>query len=194
VCAYLLDAFDESGEVDRVRVGRRRRAGLRQPREAAPRDRRHRCCEIVRGEARRREPAVGWQQPPVVRSAQLGDRGRSRPQCPRRLPQPWRCSRAVRAGTGAKALVPSPGPRASIWAIAAARSSVLAAVGGTGGAYARPGRWRAAARFRFGLGRRATVVARDPVRKASSCQVAQSRRRQHDRRRPVEHDFCSLGE
>ncbi len=26
-----------------------------------------------------REPAVGWQQPPVVRSAQLGDRGRSRP-------------------------------------------------------------------------------------------------------------------
>jgi hypothetical protein len=30
------------------------------------------------GEARRREPAVGWQQP-VVRSAQLGDRGRSPP-------------------------------------------------------------------------------------------------------------------
>ena len=26
-----------------------------------------------------REPAVGWQQPPVVRSAQLGERGRSRP-------------------------------------------------------------------------------------------------------------------
>jgi hypothetical protein len=61
------------------RVGRRRRAGLRQPRDAAPRDRRHRCCEIVRGEARRSEPAVGWQRPPVVRGAQLGDRGRSPP-------------------------------------------------------------------------------------------------------------------
>ena len=79
------------------RVGRRRRAGLRQPREAAPRDRRRRCCEIVRGEARRSEPAVGWQRPPVLWSAQLGDRGRS----PRRGRRGYRNRGKAQAGAGA---------------------------------------------------------------------------------------------
>jgi hypothetical protein len=82
---------------------------------------------------------------------------------------PWRCESAARAGGRAEAVVPRPGRARLDWAIATARSTVLAAVDGAGDAYARPGRRRSAAHFRFRLGRRPAVVARDRADKASSC-------------------------
>jgi hypothetical protein len=49
------------------------------------------------GEARRREPAVVCQQPPVVRSAQFDDGRQSTTTQSTRLPQPWHCDSAARS-------------------------------------------------------------------------------------------------
>ena len=70
----------------------------------------------------------------------------------------------------------------------------LAAVDGTGGAYA----WRADGdrhlAFAFLSGRRAAVVAGDRPGKGRVVEFARSKRRQHRRRRLVEPDFRSGGE
>ena len=71
---------------------------------------------------------------------------------------------------------------------------VLGAVDGASDAYAPPGRRRSAAHFRFRLGRRAAVVARDRGDRPRVVGVAQSRRRQHRQRWPEERDFRSGGE
>ena len=56
----------------------RRRLGVSQPRDAAARDRRHRCRQVRWGSTAP-DSRVVRQQPPVGRSAQLGDRDRSAP-------------------------------------------------------------------------------------------------------------------
>jgi hypothetical protein len=69
------------------------------------------------GEAQSREPAVVCQQPPVVRSAQFGDRRRSRPRAPR----------GYRNG---KALVWWRGPRRVLPGCLIARPASIAAIAG----------------------------------------------------------------
>jgi hypothetical protein len=71
---------------------------------------------------------------------------------------------------------------------------MLAAVDGVSDAYARPGRRRSAAHFRFRLGRRAAVLARDRADMTSVVGVAQSRRRHRNQRWSDEQDFRSGGE
>jgi len=88
----------------------------------------------------------------------------------------------------------SPAAHAWIWAIATKSSTVLAAVDGTAGAYARlgAGDWQLA--LAFVSGRRAVVVAPDRAGQASSCRGRTIGAPQHSRRSPVEQDFRSGGE
>lgn len=74
-----------------ARVGRKRGVSRRRPLAAAD------SALFRRGEARRAEPAVVCQRPPVVPSAQFGDRRRSRTRSTR-LPKPWHDARRTLGG------------------------------------------------------------------------------------------------
>ena len=113
----------------------------------------------------------------------------------KRLPQPWHSDSAARAGARAKAVVPRPG-RARL--DPGDRDSKLDSARGDRRHWrclCMPGRRRSAPRFRFphrGGGLRLWRAIRSPRRRV--VRVAQSRRKQHGTRRPVEPDFRSGAE
>jgi hypothetical protein len=127
----------------------------------------------LRGDALRRQSARPARDAPrrkaIARRTLVPTLARRRCICPQAA-APSRLQRcpvvAPLPGKQARGNSPS---RWRLWAIPTATSTVLAAVDGTGGAYARLRQRQPTARFRFLLGWRAAVVARDRADKASSC-------------------------
>jgi hypothetical protein len=108
--AERLQSWDRTNLPPARRVRRRRRAGRPQPRQAAPRDRRHRCCEIVRRGSAAPRAGVRLAAPSCSERTTQRSGGGHR-HASTRLLQPWRSSSTADQRHGGRGRGSCPGIR-----------------------------------------------------------------------------------